>query len=134
MVLADQNLTKYELPAVNPSIIRCPLPPAKLFTQITEVNVPQEPLYTSIDILAMPEGTCTALLTRTMAEDELAVNVYQISSSAEEPMQVGAGREAVALTVVAAVEKVQAIPKGVVVMGIAPLQSSLAGAWETTIK
>ena len=60
-------------------------------------------------------------------EDELAVKLYQISSSGVVRQDVP-GVDAVALRVEALTEAEQLVPKGVVVMGVAPLQSSLAGA------
>lgn len=93
------------------------------------------PLYISMDIFAVPDGTNTALLTRIITEAELAEKVYQTSSLATvDKAHEGDREEAVALTVVAAVGEVQVVPKGFVVMAIAPEHSSLAGAWAIAAK
>jgi hypothetical protein len=77
----------------------------------------------------VPDGTCTALVTRKITDCELAVKLYQISSLAmAADAQEGAGTVDVAFTVEAAVGEVQVAPKGFVVTAMAPLQSSLAGA------
>ena len=60
-------------------------------------------------------------------EDEFAVNRYQISSSGA-ARQDGAGSEVVAFSVLALTEVEQATPNGTVLISVAPLQSSLAGA------
>ena len=115
-------------PMVNPLIIRRPPPKANPFSQKAEVSDAQEPLLTSMEILAVPDGTCTAFVTRIITDCALAVKRYQISSLAVVEPQIGAGNEAEAFTVVAVVELLQLVPNAVVVIVIAPLHSLFAGA------
>jgi hypothetical protein len=75
-----------------------------------------------------------ALVYRNIIVLELATKLYQISSSFKVPVQEGFGLDWVAPVVFAATDEEQLEPNSVVLIAVALVHSSLAGAWAYTLR
>jgi hypothetical protein len=95
--------------------------------QKTELKLIQFPLYISMAILPDPVVVFNAFSTRIITDEEFAVKLYHISSSADDPPHAGGTGDAVAVSVLVDIALEQMFPKGVVFTAMAPAQSSLAG-------
>jgi hypothetical protein len=95
--------------------------------QKKELKLTQFPLYNSIAILPDPVVVFNAFSTRIITDEEFAVKLYHISSSADDPAHAGELGDAVAVSVLVDIALEQMFPKGVVFTAMAPVQSSLTG-------